>query len=91
MGAAVIVAAIGYRITMHKPLLDEQFFLPDKRGPDKPLIVGALIFGIGWGIAGYCPGPAVTGLGMGNLEALYFVGAMLLGQQFAEPLARRLA
>ena len=46
---------------------------------DQPLLIGAMIFGIGWGLAGYCPGPALAGLALGNEEVLVFLGAMLCG------------
>ncbi|MEA9705609.1 DUF6691 family protein [Xanthomonas campestris pv. raphani] len=49
------------------------------RAIDRPLLCGAALFGIGWGIAGYCPGPALAGLGVDSVEALWFVPAMLAG------------
>lgn len=61
------------------PLFDKQFYLSTKTAIDKPLIIGASLFGIGWGISGYCPGPAVAGLGLGNPEALVMVFAIYLG------------
>ena len=53
-----------------------------------PLLGGAAIFGIGWGLAGYCPGPALTGLGVGATEALWFVPAMLAGMAIHRVFAR---
>lgn len=53
--------------------------LPSKREPDRQLVIGSLLFGIGWGIAGICPGPAVVVLGSGNVAILPFVIAMLAG------------
>jgi uncharacterized membrane protein YedE/YeeE len=53
--------------------------LPSKREPDRQLVIGSLLFGIGWGIAGICPGPAVVVLGSGNLAVLPFFAAMLAG------------
>jgi uncharacterized protein len=56
---------------------------------DRPLLVGASIFGIGWGLSGYCPGPAIVSLGMGARTAFVFVGAMLVGIAAAGRLVRR--
>jgi uncharacterized membrane protein YedE/YeeE len=61
------------------PLFDQKFYLSSLTSIDKPLIVGATIFGIGWGITGYCPGPALAGLGLGNFEAVVMVCAICLG------------
>ena len=61
------------------PLFDQQFYLSSLSAIDKPLIIGATIFGIGWGITGYCPGPSVAGLGLGNFEGLVMVCAIYLG------------
>ena len=81
LGGAVVVAAIGFRLALRRPApqLDDLFDLPSARSIDAPLIVGAAIFGIGWGLGGYCPGPAIASLGFGNVEALWFVPAMLIG------------
>jgi thiosulfate dehydrogenase [quinone] large subunit len=62
-----------------KPLAAARFEVPKSRAIDTPLVAGAAIFGVGWGIAGYCPGPAVAGLGVGSAEAFLFVIAMLAG------------
>ena len=61
------------------PLLEEQFRVPDNRRIDLPLLGGAVLFGLGWGIAGFCPGPALVGLVTGATPVLIFVGAMLAG------------
>jgi uncharacterized membrane protein YedE/YeeE len=69
-----------------KPLLADRFQLPDKRRIDLPLAAGAATFGIGWGLAGYCPGPAWIALAAGAQGAWVFVLAMLAGsllQRFA--------
>lgn len=81
MGAATITAFLGYRLIWRrrKPLYDEQFHIPDRRDIDRPLVIGALLFGLGWGIAGYCPGPALTALLIVPSEGIWFVGAMLAG------------
>ena len=82
MGAAVTVTFVGYRRVTHRaPLFAEKHYLPSARDIDGRLLVGAAIFGIGWGLAGYCPGPAITALGSGSLEAPIFVIAMIAGSQ----------
>jgi uncharacterized membrane protein YedE/YeeE len=81
MLSALITTTIGYRIILKKnrPQLTEKFCLPEKKNIDMQLIVGASLFGIGWGLAGYCPGPAITALGLGIMDAFYFVLGMILG------------
>jgi uncharacterized membrane protein YedE/YeeE len=81
LAGAVGVTTVAFRFVLRRtrPVLDDCFHLPAKRQLDRPLLVGAAIFGIGWGLAGYCPGPALVNLGAGTSEALYFVPAMLLG------------
>ncbi len=78
---AVLTTLIGYRLTLARgtPYLTDRFSLPGTKTIDLPLIGGAVIFGIGWGIAGFCPGPAITALGALSSEALVFLGAMILG------------
>jgi uncharacterized membrane protein YedE/YeeE len=81
LGGAVGVAALGYRLVMRlpAPLLGERFHFSHATAIDAPLLVGALLFGVGWGLAGYCPGPAIASLGFGNPEALWLLPAMLAG------------
>lgn len=81
MGGAVGVTLVGFRFVRrrHAPLCDVQFHLPQKRTLDARLLTGAAVFGIGWGLSGYCPGPALTGLLAGNVEASIVVAAMLAG------------
>jgi uncharacterized membrane protein YedE/YeeE len=81
MLGAVAVTAIGYRLVLQrdKPLFEPGFAVPTRRDIDLPLLLGAGLFGIGWGLGGYCPGPALAGLGFGNLPTLVFVAAMLGG------------
>jgi uncharacterized protein len=81
MLSAVVVSFIAYRLTSRRtrPLLADKFFLPTKSELDRPLVLGAVIFGIGWGLAGYCPGPAVAALGLGTWEAPVFVAALAAG------------
>ncbi|MFG1426920.1 DUF6691 family protein [Roseixanthobacter glucoisosaccharinicivorans] len=81
LGAGVVVAFIGYRIAfaINKPLLDSQLHLPTKTRIDSPLIIGSAIFGVGWGLAGFCPGPAIASLSLGLLPAVIFAVAMFIG------------
>lgn len=61
------------------PILEKSFHITHKTAIDKPLMLGALLFGIGWGMSGYCPGPAVASVGLGNLEALIMVFSIYIG------------
>lgn len=81
MAGAVAVTWIGYRIVLGrpKPVLAERFQLPTATAIDPRLIVGAAIFGIGWGLAGLCPGPAITSIAYLQTGTLYFLPAMLAG------------
>jgi uncharacterized protein len=82
MGGALVVAAVGYRLVFGKmahPLFDPDFHLPTSRLIDRQLIGGAAVFGIGWGIAGFCPGGAIPALGLGHSGTLVFLAAMIAG------------
>lgn len=81
MGAALLPSAIAYltRRHMDRPLLGERFFIPEGRTVDRGLLIGAAMFGIGWGLVGFCPGPAVAGLVLGAWQPWLFVIAMLAG------------
>lgn len=81
LGAAVTVTFIGYRLVLRRtqPLLDKDFHLPTQRRITPQLVTGAVLFGIGWGIGGYCPGPAIASLGFANPEALIFLPALVAG------------
>ena len=81
LGAAVTVTLVGYRLALKRPapLFDSRFFLPERNEIDRPLVSGALIFGIGWGLAGYCPGPALASLTTMRADVLAFVAAMVAG------------
>lgn len=81
MGSAVVLAMLGLRLVLARgaPLLDREFHLPTSHAIDRSLILGSALFGAGWGLAGYCPGPAIAGLGLGNPEALWVVPAMIAG------------
>jgi len=89
MGGAVLVAFIGYRLVLSrgKPIIGGRFHLPSKNDIDGRVVVGPAIFGIGWGLGGFCPGPALTALGLGATGTLAFLPAMLLGMWAARLLA----
>jgi uncharacterized membrane protein YedE/YeeE len=81
MIGAVSVAMIAFRFILKRPapLWSTSFQLPQKKSLDLQLISGAAIFGIGWGMSGYCPGPSVTGLSLFSLESVIMVLAIYLG------------
>ncbi|MFB9067578.1 DUF6691 family protein [Pseudofulvimonas gallinarii] len=81
LGGAVVTTVVLFRLVLRRgrPVLASRFRLSSLRHVDGRLLGGAAIFGIGWGLAGYCPGPALAGLGVGSAEALWFVPAMLAG------------
>ena len=81
MAGAIVVAAMGFAVARRraKSLLGAPIQLPTKRTIDRRLIVGSTLFGAGWGLAGFCPGPALVALGMGEAKAIVFVLAMLAG------------
>ncbi len=81
MGGAIAVTVPGFALVLKRPhpLFDKQFYLPSSTAIDPPLLMGAALFGLGWGMVGLCPGPALAGLVTGSLEILGFVVAMLLG------------
>lgn len=81
MLGAVGVAVLPYRFAMRRrrTLLDTPMHLPPPAPPDRRALIGAAVFGVGWGLAGYCPGPALVGLGAGSATAALFVVGMLLG------------
>lgn len=81
MGGALTTTFVGYRIVLKRPapVLDMQFHLPTATGIDARLIGGAVLFGIGWGIGGVCPGPGIASLASGRIEPLVFVAALVVG------------
>ena len=81
MGGALLVTAIGYRLVfkMERPVLASSFSLPTKQDLDVKLIGGAAVFGIGWGMTGFCPGGLVPVLGLGMGEPLLTAAAILAG------------
>jgi uncharacterized membrane protein YedE/YeeE len=76
---AVTSAAFGAILRRRAPLLAPRFDLPERKDIDGRLVAGAAIFGVGWGLAGYCPGPALTALSNLSLEPFVFVAAMIAG------------
>ena len=81
MAGAIAVGAIAFALarTRTASLLDAPMKLPSEQRIDRRLLAGALVFGVGWGIAGFCPGPALVAIGMGSTKAVVFVVAMLAG------------
>lgn len=81
MGGAIMVVFVGYRFVLKrdKPLFNEGFQIPTRKDIDKNLLIGAALFGVGWGIGGFCPGPALSAVLMGSEGILYFLPAMLFG------------
>ncbi|MGG6892681.1 DUF6691 family protein [Rhizobium sp. BR 315] len=81
MGGALIPSSIAYAIKRHRarPTFDTQFHVPTSRRIDRSLVSGAVLFGLGWGLVGLCPGPAIASLVTGRWEAVLFAAAMLVG------------
>lgn len=81
LGAAVGTNLIGYQLVLRRPAprLAASFSLATRTDVDLRLVGGSALFGIGWGLAGYCPGPALAALSQGSLDAVWFTAAMLLG------------
>lgn len=81
MGGAVIVAFFGYRLVFRRgrPVVGDRFHLPEWTDIDRRIVVGPAIFGLGWGLSGFCPGPALTAIGLGAPGTLAFVPAMIIG------------
>ena len=81
LGGAVATTLLTFRLVLRRgsPVLASEFQLSRLTRVDRRLLGGAALFGVGWGIAGYCPGPALAGLGIASVEALWFVPAMLAG------------
>ena len=93
MAGAIAVTFVGFRLVLKKaqPIFGEKFHLPTLHELDRRVIAGPAIFGVGWGLAGFCPGPAFTALGGGTAVALMFVISMLTGMVAARWLANRQA
>jgi uncharacterized protein len=90
MGGAVCVGLIAFAVARRRRLsiLGAQMKLPSARQIDRRLIGGSLLFGVGWGVAGFCPGPALVVIGMGQVKAIVFVVFMLAGMGLYEIIER---
>lgn len=93
MLGAIFLSVIGFRLTtiMDKSILGNAINLPLTNSIDKKLILGSLIFGIGWGLVGYCPGPALASLLLGNIKTLIFTISMIIGMFLYEFKSRKFA
>ena len=91
MAGAVAVTFIGYKFVFRqpRPLLAARFHLPEMKQIDRRLVLGAAIFGVGWGLSGFCPGPAITSLPLLAKGTLVFVPAMLAGMTLTRLIANR--
>lgn len=91
MGGAIAVGFVGFAVAQKRTttLLGGAMQLPTRRDIDRRLVIGALVFGTGWGLAGFCPGPALVSVGAGQVQAVVFVVAMLAGMAVHEFGARR--
>jgi len=90
MAGAVAVTFVGFRyvLKLAHPFFADRFHLPTRNDIDPKIIIGPAIFGIGWGLVGFCPGPALTALGFGSTAAFVFVVAMCAGMVLARYIAR---
>ncbi len=91
MAGAIAVGAVAFAVAKKRTVsfLGAAMQLPTSRDIDRRLVLGSLVFGIGWGVAGFCPGPGLVALGMGEVKALVFVVAMLAGMGVFELLEHR--
>jgi uncharacterized membrane protein YedE/YeeE len=85
MAGALAITFVGFNFVLKRsqPLFAEKFHVPTKAEIDRRIILGPAIFGVGWGLAGFCPGPALTALGFGSKSAVLFVAAMGAGMVLA--------
>ena len=81
LAGAVAVSGAGYALSrrLKAPVLDDRFHIPERTTIDRPLVLGAALFGIGWGIGGFCPGPGIAALALGLAPAFVFTAAMAAG------------
>lgn len=86
MGGAIAVGVVAFAIARKRTtsFLDGAMHLPTARGVDRRLVMGSFVFGAGWGLAGFCPGPAIVSVGAGQPKAIAFVLAMLAGMWLFE-------
>lgn len=90
LAGALAVSGLGYALSRRtrRPFLDEAYHLPARRDINGKLLGGAAIFGVGWGMAGFCPGPAIASLSLGLAQAFVFTAMMLAGILLHESFAR---
>lgn len=90
MGGAVVVTFVGYRLVLRRerPVAARRFHVPAREDIDARVVVGPAIFGLGWGLSGFCPGPALTALTLGATGTLVFVPAMVIGMWGARQIAQ---
>lgn len=92
MGGAIAVYAIAHRVILRRsggPWFALRFQVPERRAIDLPLVIGAALFGVGWGLGGMCPGPGIVAAAAGSMNALVFVIAMLAGMRARDRSKRR--
>lgn len=91
MASALATTAIGYRLVLARksPVAASQFAMPTRKEIDAPLLLGSAVYGLGWGLIGYCPGGAVPALGLGRIEPFVFVAALIAGMGLARFASRR--
>ncbi|OJY18605.1 MAG: hypothetical protein BGO98_31400 [Myxococcales bacterium 68-20] len=93
MVGAITVHLIAHRLVRRRssPLFDVKFHLPTRKDIDRRLVLGAAVFGVGWGLGGFCPGPGIVSAGSGSLGALVFVVGMTIGMLIESAVARSMA
>ncbi|HPF45593.1 MAG: YeeE/YedE family protein [Alphaproteobacteria bacterium] len=81
MGGAILVVFTGYKLVLKRntPIFDNAFHIPTRKDIDKNLIIGSAIFGLGWGIGGFCPGPSLTSILLGSEGIIYFFPSLIVG------------
>lgn len=93
MGGAILVGLVAFALARKRTLsfLGFDMKLPSNTRIDKRLVIGSVMFGVGWGVAGFCPGPSLVALGAGEFKAVVFVGSMVAGMILFEAIERRRA
>ena len=99
MGSGLAIAIPGFHLLKkkQKPIFTDTFSLPEKTTIDSPLIIGSAVFGIGWGLYGWCPGPAIASLALAPMsyhiavDAIIFIAAMIIGMIISDRLKKRLS
>jgi uncharacterized membrane protein YedE/YeeE len=91
MAGALSISSVGYTLArrQRRPVIEAQHFWPNRTDIDRPLVVGSVLFGIGWGLAGLCPGPALENLASPSLRVIVFVMAMIGGMSLLDLWQRR--